>query len=76
MARCHPPRPLAAPDDDDVNARGTQADQGPSAGLQASGGRIVRHVTGSSRDRDHPWNFRIYVYNREKAGRGVSAGGR
>ena len=35
---------------------------GSSAGLQASGGRIVRHVTGSSRDRDHPWNFRIYVY--------------
>ena len=53
------PYPWRWPDDDDVTARGTQAGPGPSAGLQASGDWIVKHVTGSSRDRDHPWSFRI-----------------
>ena len=28
-------------------------------GCRPPGDWIVRHVTGSSRDRDHPWNFRI-----------------
>ena len=49
--------PWRRPDDDDVTARGTQADPGPSAGLQVSRDWTVRRVTGSSRDRDHPWEL-------------------